>query len=190
MNQADQWRLINSSGLGTTYSNTSTGLRFDASDNFLISLRAPFKFLGNKLASYAQTLSIRFVPTSLLANSAAQLTLFIRHTDSTTASFRLAANLSLQQQTVAFRLQEAYTIEGFTANRLQHILTSVAELTIQFNTSSIASITIQSVQLASASSSIVSSQLANYVENCSCPVNFTGNSCQSCALGLCEQICL
>ena len=184
VNQTDAWQLVNSSGMDITYSNTSSGLLFVASDTFMVSLRAPLKFLGNKLTSYAQTLSIRFIPVTTLTNSAVRLALFIRHSDRSSVSFHLPSNLTSQQQVVTFRLQEAYTEEKLSANRLQHILTSIADMTIQFNTSRITSITVQSIQLISASNSIISSQVANYVENCSCPVNFTGNSCESCAPGL------
>ena len=183
LNTTDQWLLVNSSSMAALYYNTSSGIRFDAFDDFVVSFRAPSKFLGNKLSSYAQTLSIQFTSTIVPPNSAVRLILSITHTDRSIASFQLSANLSLRQQTVAFRLQEAYTIEGITANRLQHTLTSVADMTIQFNTSSVTGITVQRIQLMSASNSIVSSQAANYVENCSCPISSTGNSCESCAPG-------
>ena len=183
-NQTDGWQFVNSSGLGITYSNTSSGLLFIASDIFMVSLRAPLKFLGNKLTSYAQTLSIRFTSVTTLTNAAVRLALFIRHSDRSSVSFRIPANMTSQQKVVTFRLQEAYTEERLSANRLQHILTSIADMTIQFNTSRITNINVQSIQLISASNSIISSQVANYVENCSCPVNFTGNSCENCAPGL------
>ena len=187
-NQTDQWQLFNSSGLGIIYANTSTGIRFDTSDNFMISLRAPSKYRGDKLSSYAQTLLIRFTLISAIVNSAVQLTLSIMHQDSSRVSFRLPANATVRQQSIAFRLQESYSIEQHSANRLQHILTSIADMTIQINTSGVNSIIVQSVQMTSASNSIVSSQVANYVENCSCPANFTGNSCSSCAPGLLYNI--
>ena len=95
----------------------------------------------------------------------------------------MPVNSSLRQQASSVRLHQVNSVERVSAWKLQHILSSIKSLTIQFNTSGVSSVTIESVRLASASSSVVSSTVATYVENCSCLVNFTGNSCSQCAPG-------
>ena len=170
-------------GLNSAYSNTTSGFLFSPVDSTPVLLHAPSKFLGNKLSSYAQLFTVRLSSTSGIFSPTIQVSLIIAHQDNSQVSFVMPVNFSSQQQASSIRLHQVNSVERVSAWRLQHILSSIKSLTIQFNTSGVSSITIESVRLASASSSVVSSTVATFVENCSCPVNFTGNSCSQCAPG-------
>eukprot|EP00795_Rhopilema_esculentum_P010926 gene10926-19760_t len=185
VNTSDGWNVTNTSGAGVAYSNTASGLSVDLIDGRLLVLQAPSKYLGNKLSSYAQTLTVGYtlIPRTGVINSSVILSITFTHSDNSAVSLGLNANSSLQQQTSTVRLQEHNALTRISTWSFQHILTSVKQLSIHINATGISTFAIHIFELASTSNQAMSLQRSTFAENCSCPVNFTGTSCQQCAPG-------
>eukprot|EP00794_Sanderia_malayensis_P015666 gene15666-17246_t len=187
-NTTDSWIVRYTDGLNAVYSNTSTGISITPANTASIVLHSPQTYHGQRLSSYAQALTIRLtlsMPSDQTV-ATASVRVIIHSTYGTNAAFTLPLNTSRQQeQTVAVRLHEFYATRRVSAWSLQHTMSSISQLSIQFDTVNVSHVKVSSVALSStANGSLVSDALqSGYVEVCSCPTNYTGRSCQSCSSG-------
>ncbi len=142
------------------------------------------KYLGNRLSSYAQFFFVNLILTNRpgVAKATTEVKLTISSAYNT-VSFVRTLNTSNSRHAVRINIHEFYTANKVSAWALQRTLSSVSLLSVHLNSTNISTVLITDLELSSASSSPVSASLSRFVENCSCPTNFSGLSCQNCASG-------
>ena len=176
-------------GWTTTDNETDLSLRSSAGvvlePNTATYLQAPPEFVGNKLSSYSQYVTVA-------VNSSVETTLLPADVVLSTMVMSVGANFSLpvfRDGLTVFQLQ-LHEVAGWTdmasnlpidAYNLQLILSSLTELyvTASYDDAvAINTITLDSTEPASTVDDEVS-----WVEQCSCPSNYDGFSCELCADG-------
>ena len=159
--------------------NDGDTLEIKFSPNSFINLTLTEKFRGNQLHSYGQLLEITMTypdNDSLSATWNVSLT----NTKRKTAYFNIVPQPSLSNTQYHARLHEHYTLNNITAYELQSILASIATVEIRGSFKASGSVKIK-VQLVSATER--AGEEVGFVENCTCPNNYTELSCEFCNSG-------
>lgn len=175
---------------------SSTGLRLEP--NMASYLRAPPIFIGNKLSSYNQYITI-VIDSS---NMTIQTTILPADVMLSSKEMFVGANFSvplLQSGLTVFRIH-IHEIAGWTdmtsnlpvdAYSLQLVLSSLEDLYITASYSE--PVAINAIILNTTEQSPIVEEEVSWVEQCSCPPNYKGLSCEQCAdgytrssSGLCE----
>lgn len=152
-------------------------------DSF-INLTLTEKFEGNQLHSYGQLLEITMTypdVDSLNATWNVSLT----NTNRKTAYFNIVPQPSLSNTQYRARLHEHYTLDNITAYELQSILANIATVEIRGSFKANGSVKIK-VQLVSATKGV--GEEVGFVENCTCPNNYTELSCGFCSSGKADRL--
>ena len=108
----------------------------------------------------------------------------LRNTNRKTASFNIVPQPSLSNTQYHARLHERYTLENITAYELQSILANIATVEISGTFKANGSVKIK-VQLVSATKRV--GDEVGFVENCTCPNNYTELSCGFCSSGKADR---
>lgn len=159
---------------------------FDNGDSFNIeftsdsSVKLIFKknFKGNQLPSYGQLfkMTMNYADVDSL-NATWNITL---SNSKGQAYFNILPQPSLSNKEYHVRLHEHYTLNNLTAYELQSILVGIDSVQIHGRFKANGSITINA-KLGSATKGV--GEEVGYVENCTCPNNYTELSCGFCNSG-------
>lgn len=157
-------------------------IKFTPSSFIKLTLEENFK--GNQLHSYGQLLEITmtFADVDSL-NATWNVTL--TNTKVQKAFFNIVPQPSLSNTQYHARLHEHYTLNNLTAYELQSILVDIESVEIHGSFKANGSVTIK-VQLVSASKSSDGEEVG-FVENCTCPYNYTELSCGFCNSGKADR---
>uniref|UniRef100_A0A8C7XR11 Laminin, gamma 3 n=1 Tax=Oryzias sinensis TaxID=183150 RepID=A0A8C7XR11_9TELE len=147
-----------------------------------------YKFLGHQIYSYGQPLHITFTSETndLLPNS---LTVILEGSGMTLSADLFPkpilhpdpSNSPMQHFIVRLHEYETSFKPRLSAFELQHLLYNLTALKI--NTSQLARVTLASASISSRPLSLP----AAWVEQCSCPLGFSGQFCEGCAPGFTRQ---
>lgn len=146
--------------------------------NSFVKLTFLKNFKGNQLHSYSQLfkMNMSYADVDSL-NATWNITLT---GNGKKAYFDIVPLPSLSNQEYHARLHEHYTLKNLTAYELQSILVDIDSVQIQGSFKAIGSVKI-SVKLVSATNGV--GDEVGYVENCTCPNNYTELSCGFCNSG-------
>ena len=184
------WRLFDSSGNATDvtpYPNGAGMLIQGGIDAFLAS---PAHFLGNRLSSYARYLSVDVSPVADGVNLEVTA---MRGVILIGGGVTIVSNFSRTESGLRVHLHESagWTCIGdpsitLTSRDFQAVLSSLSELVVsaQYNTDVVlVSISLDTAIHKSELADLTDAVPVTSVENCTCPQNFTGLSCELCAAG-------
>lgn len=152
-------------------------IKFSSDSSVKLTFLESFK--GNQLPSYGQLFKVTMDYAdvdSLNATWNATLT----STDRQTAYFNILPQPSLSNNEYHARLHEHYTLNNLTAYDLQSILVDIDSVQIHGSFKANGSVKI-SAKLESATKGV--GQEVGFVENCTCPNNYTELSCGFCNSG-------
>lgn len=139
----------------------------------------PKDFEGNQLSSYGQLLmmTVKYADVDSL-NATWNVT--IKNTNGQAAHFDIVPEPSLSNDEYHARLHEHYTLNNLTAYELQSILVDLDFVQIHGSFMANGSVSIK-VKLVTATKGV--GEEVGYVENCTCPNNYTELSCGYCNSG-------
>lgn len=155
-------------------------------------LEAPASFIGNKLSSYTQFLRVNLEPVN---SSSYDIESTLEHDVILVGGGDLEIGASLSRTDSGFRVQlhesagwvHLDTRSSPTPREFQLILSSLSRLLVSASYSTdivLSSITVNMTSRLSEEEEEAASLLeANSVEMCTCPVNYTGLSCEQCSPG-------
>lgn len=158
----------------------------EISSNDTVYLAAPNEFLGNKLSSYGQYLSVTAdITNSTNGFSDGHDVIISGDLRDLVASFKESLISELQEYTVLFHEEAGWTDLDtgmlITAYDLQSVLFNLEELQVRVSLGSGTVISI--ITLGSTTELVGSGVEVGWVEECDCHANYTGLSCQLCADG-------
>ena len=163
------WQIFDD--VNTDVEVTSSGLLI--SPNFTGYLAAPEDYIGNKLSSYNQHLIIQ---ADVSSNVSETMTLNVELIGS---GLKVSSNFMLRNL-ISIHLHEGSGWnEDISAYQFQLILFSLDQLLISFDL--IHSIAVNSITLQTTSQN--NNSAATWVEECNCPSNYSGLSCEFCTTG-------
>ena len=163
--------------------NDGDTLEITFTPNSFIKLSSIENFEGNQLHSYGQLLEMNITYADVDSlNATWNVTL--TNNNGQTASFNIVPQPSLSNKQYHARLHEHYTLNNLTAYNLQSILVDVANVEIHGSFKANGSVTIK-VQLMSATKGV--GEDVGFVENCTCPNNYTELSCGFCNSGRADR---
>jgi len=166
------------------------GEGLDIDSNSSIYLRAPGKFLGNRLTSYSQYIRISLVPDTANPVTLSYDVLLEG------AGLTLGVGYSRREEGFEVELRETAgwvnvgTGVGVTKQQFKFVLSSLTRLLVSISFDS--NILLSSIEMGTAvslaslspgSPGLLPEEEVSYVEQCTCPVNYTGLSCELCASG-------
>ncbi|XP_048876861.1 laminin subunit gamma-3 isoform X1 [Brienomyrus brachyistius] len=153
---------------------------------------APEKFLGNRLLSYGQLLSLNFVAESpeLLPQ---QVTLVLEGSSTSILAELLpesSLHTAIPEHTFTLRLheEEGRLRPSLSSSQLRSLLYNVTALKISNAGGLNYTSQLSRVSLASAAPSSAPSAPVSWVEMCSCPQGFEGQHCERCARGYRREV--
>ena len=153
-------------------------------------LQAPISYLGNKLSSYSQflTINIEALNSGVGVSTLTEYDVILSG-NNIKLGVQFPFNFFSDATSIKIQLHESYgwvftfNNQAATAEDLQSVLVSLDSIfiTASFNSS----IILDSVHLDTTKESTVLNDpsLVMWVEQCNCPANYTGLSCQYCAPG-------
>ena len=157
---------------------------------------APQEYLGNKLSSYGQPLSVTLglVSNNTLPDSPPPAGLYdvvITGSNGVSIAAFFLNVPTLEPVTSSIRIQEGsgWVITSSsslaTAQDIISVLSDISRLAVrlEFDNPAATSIVVYNFTLVTASLAEGGDPEVTWVEECSCPVNFTGLSCEQCAPG-------
>ena len=157
---------------------------------------APREYLGNKLSSYGQTLSVTLglVSNDTLPNSPPPSGLYdivIRGSNGVSIGAFFLSVPTLEPVASSVRIQEGsgWVLTSSstlaTAQDIISVLSNIDLLAVrlEFDNPAATSIVLHNFTLVTALSAESGDTEVTWVEECSCPMNFTGLSCERCASG-------
>jgi laminin alpha 3/5 len=182
-------------------------MNFDNNDQSPIYWSAPRHYLGNKILAYGGNLTFKLSYTSSINNPNDQLTIpkhplvILRGRDLTIVYYyprllqanRADEDISLTLKEANFRFQTrsstAVTRDTFlqTLSNLSSIHILAWPYSSDLTTSSIMAVQLQQADLKSVNNISPQRPLARSIEVCSCPANYAGTSCETCARGFYKQ---
>lgn len=168
-----------SGNLGLMSSLDGDTLDIKFTPNSFIKLTLKENFEGDQLHSYGQLfkMTMSYADVDSL-NTTWNVTL--TNTKGQTADFNIVPQPSLSNKQYHARLHEHYTLNNLTAYELQSILVDIEFVQIHGSFKANGSVTIK-VQLVSATKGV--GEEVGFVENCTCPNNYTELSCGFCNSG-------
>ena len=179
----DNHKIGKSPGIESLQSlNDGDTLEIKFKANSYMNLTLIENFEGNKLHSYGQLLEMTMTyadADSLNATWNVTLT-----NTRQTAYFNIVPQPSLSNTQYHARLHEHYTLNNLTAYELQSILVDIAAIEIHGHFNGKGSVAIK-VQLVSANKGV--GEEVGFVENCTCPNNYTELSCGFCNSGKADR---
>ncbi|CAF0941718.1 unnamed protein product [Rotaria sordida] len=180
-------------------------MNYDNNDQSPIYWSAPRHYLGNKILAYGGNLTFKLSYTSTKntyeSNINKQPLVILRGRDLTIVYYysrSLEANypdedISITLKEANFRFQTrsstAVTRETFlqTLSNLSNLHILAWPYSLDSTTSSIANIQLQQADFKSTNNILPGRSLARTIEVCSCPPNYAGTSCETCAQGYYKQ---
>lgn len=151
--------------------------------NSFIKLTLIENFEGNQLHSYGQLLEMNMTYADVDSlNATWNVTL--TNTKGETAYFNIVPQPSLSNKQYHARLHEHYALNNLTAYKLQSILVDIVNVEIHGSFKANGYVTIK-IQLVSATKGI--GEEVGFVENCTCPNNYTELSCGFCNSGRADR---
>ena len=159
--------------------NDGDAFHFKFSPNSFVKLNFQKEFKGNQLSSYSQLfmMTMTYADVDSL-NATWNVTLM--NTQGQKAHFSILPLPSLSNKEYYTRLHEHYTLNNLTAFELQSILVDVDSLEIHGSFKANGSVTIDA-KMVTATRGV--GEEVGYVENCTCPNNYTELSCGFCNSG-------
>ncbi|KAG7477256.1 hypothetical protein MATL_G00092200 [Megalops atlanticus] len=153
--------------------------------------KAPEKFLGNQLLSYGRALSVTFVAES--QELLPQRVNVVLEGPRTSVSVDLSPEPSPQPEhtprsTFTFRLHEEALRPPLSARELRSLLLNLTTLKISNAGGHNYTSQLSGVTLESAAVTPGPYPPAPWVEECACPLGFTGQFCESCAPGYTREV--
>ena len=177
--------LIGSGALSTAGS-LFGGEGLDVDSNSSIYLEAPGKFLGNRLLSYSQ-----YVRANLVPNTANPITFsYDVLLEGGGVTLGVGYNRTAEGYQVELRETAGWvnvdTGVGVTKQQFKFVLSSLTRLLVSISFDS--NVLLSSIEMGTAVSAAgnpgqLPGEEVSYVEQCTCPANYTGFSCESCAAG-------
>ena len=161
---------------------TNLGQRFLINYTAGTSVQLTFDtFNGNQLHSYSQLFKMTLDYSNVNGSLHSTWNVTLKGTNGKEAYFNIVPLPSASRREYHARLHEHYTLNNLTAYELQSILVDIMSVEIlgSFRASGI--VTIESIELVSASKGV--GEEVDYVENCTCPNNYTEMSCGFCSSG-------
>lgn len=161
---------------------TNLGERFLINYTAGASVKLTFtKFNGNQLHSYSQPFKMALSYSNVNDSLHSTWNVTLKGTNQQEAYFDFAPLPSASSGEYHARLHEHYTLNNLTAYKLQSILVDVASVEIHGSFMASGMVTIASIELVSAAKGV--GEEVDYVENCTCPNNYTEMSCGFCSSG-------
>ena len=151
-------------------------------------LQAPQQYLGNRLSSYLQfiTISLESLSVTVIVETTTQFDIIVAGNNlELGAQFPTGSitNVNLQIQLhESFEWYHIGSNQAASANDMQTVLSSLEQLyiTASFNSSIIlSSIQLDTVQI----TNVDDPATVTWVEQCNCPIGYSGLSCQQCSPG-------
>lgn len=177
---ADFHRMkANQSGISLSILDRNT-LVIDFEANSFISLGFTEEFKGNQVHSYGEQLKVTLNYSTVNDSLHSTWDIKLTGTNKREASFKVVPLPSASIGEHHVRLHEHYTLKNLTAFELQSILVDLESVQISGSFISNGSVTF-SMRLVSASAGV--GEEVGYVENCTCPSNYTRLSCGFCNSG-------
>ena len=157
---------------------TSLRVNFIADTFVKLTLRSSFE--GNQLNSYNQLFKLTMDYSSVNASVLATWNLTLRGTNGREASFNVSLPPSTSNKEYDVRLHERHAVDNLTAYALQSILADIEFVQLFGSFMSSGAVTL-GMRLVTATKG-VGDEVA-FVENCTCPNNYTELSCGYCHSG-------
>lgn len=157
-----------------------TALRFNFTAGVFVKLTLYSPFTGNQLNSYNQLFKLTMDYSSVNASVLATWNLTLRGTNRREASFNVSLPPSTSNKEYDVRLHERHAVDNLTAYALQSILADIEFVQLYGSFMSSGNVTI-GMRLVTATEG-VGDEVA-FVENCTCPNNYTELSCGYCHSG-------
>ena len=154
-------------------------IEIDFPSNSTVSFQIEDNFQGNQLSSYSQLFMMNISYTDA-ESSNASWTITLRNTQNEEAHFSITPRPSLVNKEYQARLHEHYALNNLSAFDLQSILVDVKSVEIKGHFMANGSVTI-SAKMVTATRGV--GEEVGYVENCTCPNNYTELSCGYCNSG-------
>ena len=161
---------------------TSLGERFLINYTAGASVKLGFNhFNGNQLHSYSQPFKMALNYSKVNDSLRSTWNVTLKGTNQQEAYFDFVPLPSASSGEYHVRLHEHYTLNNLTAYELQSILVDVTSVEILGSFMTSGMVTIESIELVSATKGV--GEEVDYVENCTCPNNYTEMSCGFCSSG-------
>lgn len=161
-----------------------TALRFNFTAGVFVKLTLYSPFAGNQLNSYNQLFKLTMNYSSVNASVLAIWNLTLRGTNGREASFNVSLPPSTSNKEYDVRLHERHAVDNLTAYALQSILADIEFVQLYGSFMSSGVVTL-GMRLVTATKG-VGDEVA-FVENCTCPNNYTELSCGYCHSGYTRQ---
>lgn len=157
--------------------NNGNTFKIDFPSNSNVTVIVKNNFQGNQLSSYSQLFIIDYVEAESL-NASWIITL--KNTLDREARFSIVSSLSSSNKEYHALLHERNTLNNLSAFDLQSILVDIDSVEIQGRFIANGSVTI-AAKMVTATRGV--GEEVRYVENCTCPYNYTELSCGYCNSG-------
>ncbi|CAF1597728.1 unnamed protein product, partial [Adineta ricciae] len=180
-------------------------MSYDNRDQSAVYWSAPRQYLGNKILSYGGNLTFRLSYTSTINNQNQVINkhplVILRGRDLTIAHYyprpieanRPEEDIIVTLKEANFRFQ-ARSSAAVTRETFLQTLSNVSSIHIlawpysaDSQSSSIVAVQLQQADLKSANNILPQRPIARNIEVCSCPPNYAGTSCETCARGYYKQ---
>lgn len=171
---------INKSPEGILFKTLGEGLQINFTAGTFVKLTFENPFKGNQLPSYTQLFMLTMNYSSLNDSLLAAWNLTLKGPNLNEASFNITPPPSTSNKEYNSRLHEHYTLNNLTAFELQRILVDIESVQLHGSFMSFGAVTID-VKLVTATKGV--GEEVGFVENCTCPNNYTEQSCGFCNSG-------
>ena len=171
---------INKSPEGILFKTLGEGLQINFTAGTFVKLTFENPFKGNQLPSYTQLFMLTMNYSSLNDSLLAAWNLTLKGPNLNEASFNITPPPSTSNKEYKSRLHEHYTLNNLTAFELQRILVDIESVQLHGSFMSFGAVTID-VKLVTATKGV--GEEVGFVENCTCPNNYTEKSCGFCNSG-------
>lgn len=177
---------INVFGKAPTFEDVNQAKKISFSNGGEMNLTLPNVFKRNQLRSYGQRLEVEM---TFLSNASLKLTwkvIIVGNKNVHTFPIRPAPSLNTKHYYV--RLHERYAEASVTAFELQHDLANVRSIKLMAKSTVTASVQVGYIKLVTAKECEGVGEQVGFVENCSCPFNYSSLSCGNCSEGKTIQL--
>ena len=192
MDPLQGWRVVNGTG---SLLNTQAVLQFSnigivVSENSEVYLQSPDELLGNRLSSYGQFIELSYETNYSITNPTLPYDVIISGNGLELGTLFTTNITGPGSVTIVVQLHEAAgwmdtaTNTPATVNDMQLVLASLDSLMVTGGYDEDITLRLITIDIAVPYSD--ASQIADvvtWVEQCECPTNYTGFSCEECAIG-------